>query len=114
MQAIFNIKSVIVGIILGAAFVAVVRAAPADPIAHNDPMRHGRFTYQTFNWEAGKQPTKMIKADEGFCYLSSITGALDGGGETARLYVGEDGFWYLGGETANGFLNLTATAVRLR
>lgn len=72
------------------------------------------FEYETFTWEAGQPPTKMIGKDEGFCYISAITGALDGGGETAKVYIGDDGAWYLGGETLNGALNLTATAVKIK
>jgi hypothetical protein len=112
MRLVLDGKGVAVGMFAGAAAITALGAAELAQA----PARNGRgpFEYQTFTWEAGQEPTKMIRQEDGFCYLSSISGALDGGGEAARVYVGEDGFWYLGGETLNGYLKLSAVAVKPR
>ena len=53
----------------------------------------------------------MIRKEEGFCYLTAAAGAFNGGGEVANVYVGDDGYWYLGGQTGAGFLRLSAVSV---
>ena len=72
-----------------------------------------KFEYITYEWQHNGVPVKMIHKDEGFCYLGDIGGAFDGGAEVARVYVGEDGFWYLHGSTGRGFLVVRAIAVKL-
>ncbi len=72
-----------------------------------------QFEYTTYQWENNAPPVRMIHRDEGFCYLSDIGGAFNGGGEVARVSIGDDGFWYLHGSTGNGFLVVRATAVKI-
>lgn len=72
-----------------------------------------KFGYTTYAWEAGQQPVKMIHQRHGFCYLADIGGAFDGGGEVAKVYVGEDGYWYLHGSSGHGFMVIRAIAVKI-
>lgn len=72
-----------------------------------------KFEFTTFQWEHNAAPVKMIHKDEGFCYLADIGGAFDGGAEVARVYIGDDGFWYLHGSTGRGFLVVRAMAVKM-
>jgi WD40 repeat protein len=39
---------------------------------------------QTFSWSAGQPPVKMLRKDEGVCFLSGISGAFHGYGEEVR------------------------------
>ena len=73
-----------------------------------------KFEYKTYRWEHNAPPVKMIHKDEGFCYVAGVGGAFDGGGEVGRVYIGEDdGYWYLHGSTAHGFLVVSAMAVKM-
>ena len=72
------------------------------------------FTFQTFTWMEDKPPTKMIHQDEGFCFLTGVNGAFDGGAEGALVYIGEDGYWYLKGHTKRELLRLHAIAVKIQ
>ena len=72
-----------------------------------------KFEYTTYEWQHNGVPVKMLHKDEGFCYLADIGGAFDGGAEVARVYIGDDGFWYLHGSTGRGFLVVRATAVKM-
>lgn len=42
----------------------------------------------------------MIAKEEGFCFLTEVGGHFAGGGESVRVYIGEDGYWYLHGKSA--------------
>lgn len=72
-----------------------------------------KYEFKTYQWEHNAAPVKMIHKEEGFCYLADIGGAFHGGAEVARVYVGDDGFWYLHGNTGQGFLVVRAIAVKL-
>ncbi|MFM9962326.1 MAG: hypothetical protein ACKV2Q_14025 [Planctomycetaceae bacterium] len=72
-----------------------------------------KYEFKTYTWEHNAAPVKMIHKEEGFCYLADIGGAFNGGGEVARVYVGDDGFWYLHGSTGQGFLVVRAIAVKM-
>ena len=72
-----------------------------------------KFEFTNYRWDHNAPPVKMIHKDEGFCYLADIGGAFDGGAEVARVYIGDDGFWYLHGSTGRGFLVVRATAVKM-
>ena len=72
-----------------------------------------KFEYTTYRWEHNAPPVKMIHKDEGFCYPADVGGAFDGGGEVARVYIGDDGYWYLHGSTSHGFLVVGAVAVKM-
>ncbi len=72
-----------------------------------------KYKFKAYEWEHNGAPVKMIHQDEGFCYLADIGGAFNGGAEVARVYVGDDGFWYLHGSTGQGFLVVRAIAVKM-
>lgn len=72
-----------------------------------------KFEFTNYRWDHDAPPVKMIHKDEGFCYLAGVGGAFDGGAEVARVYIGDDGFWYLHGTTGRGFLVVSATAVKM-
>ena len=55
---------------------------------------------ETYAWHQGEPPVKLIRQDEGFCALTSVTGHFMGSGELVKVYVAEDGYWYLGGTSA--------------
>jgi hypothetical protein len=55
----------------------------------------------------------MIKKDDGFCYLSGVAGKFEGDGETARVHVAEDGWWYLTGKAAQA-ISARAISVRVK
>ncbi len=72
-----------------------------------------KFEYKTYRWEHNAPPVKMIHKDEGFCYLADVGGAFNGGAEVGRVYIGDDGYWYLHGSTGHGFLVVGAMAVKM-
>ena len=51
------------------------------------------------HWHQGEPPVKLIRKEEGFCALTGIGGGFAGDGEEAHVYIGEDGYWYLGGKS---------------
>lgn len=69
--------------------------------------------YQEFEWRTGQKHVEMLGVDEGFCYLSGITGALEGAGESVGVYR-KNGKWMLGGTSHQPSLRLRAIAVRFR
>ena len=56
-----------------------------------------KFEFTTYRWDYNEPPVRMIHKDDGFCYLASLGGAFDGGAEGARVYIDDDGYWYLHG-----------------
>ncbi len=64
-----------------------------------------------YDWSSGSPPVKMIHRSEGFCFLSSIGGGFNGGGEEVRVHIGEDGYWYLSGRSGTP-INARAAAIR--
>ena len=75
---------------------------PAPPPAPSTAAGAESLTteYRQYEWQRGGAPVRMISKDEGFCFLSAVGGHFAGGGESVRVYIGEDGFWYLGGSAA--------------
>ncbi len=90
--------------------IQALAAAKQERHAADPPL----FTCETFTWRENQQPTKMIRKEEGFCYLSGINGGFVGGAESGLVYIGDDGYWYLKGLTNQGFLRLQAVAVKLK
>lgn len=50
----------------------------------------------TYAWRQGQQEVEMIGIDEGFCYLTRITGRFEGDGEFVVIHI-RGGSWYLDG-----------------
>jgi hypothetical protein len=65
-----------------------------------------------FTWTKGQEPVRMLKAEEGICFLSGVSGALRGYGEHVRVRLADDGYWYLEGTSAQPELSAKAIAVR--
>jgi len=61
--------------------------------------KHRIGSVETETWRQGEPPLRLIREDEGFCALSLVTGHFQGGGEVVKVYVGDDGYWYLGGQS---------------
>jgi hypothetical protein len=66
------------------------------------------------HWEQGQPPVKLIRSSEGFCALTMVRGAFEGGGEHVRLWVEADGFWYLGGRSFQADVSAECVIVRYR
>lgn len=49
-------------------------------------------------WGHGESEVEMIGTNEGFCYLTRVTGKFKGGGEAVWIHV-KGGSWYLGGKS---------------
>lgn len=71
------------------------------PFRHSACARSARefdpATVTFASWSQGEPPKRLIRSSEGFCALTSVTGHFQGGGEIVKVYVDDDGFWYLGG-----------------
>ena len=65
-------------------------------------------------WEQGQPPVKLIRSSEGFCALTMVRGRCKGGGENVRVWVEEDGFWYLGGHSHQADVSAECVVVRYR
>ena len=64
-------------------------------------------------WKAGQAPIKLVRADEGFAFLSGVGGAYDGDGEGVSVYV-KNGDWYIGGKSMQVSLWAKAMVVRFK
>jgi WD40 repeat protein len=65
-----------------------------------------------YRWSQGQPAVKMLKRDEGICYLAGVGGTMRGYGEQVRVQLADDGFWYLEGKTAQAELSGKAIALR--
>ena len=63
-------------------------------------------------WYRGKETVKMIRADEGFCFLNGISGAYEGMGEVVQCDIGPDGYWRLNGN-AGKHIGCSAISIRM-
>ena len=52
---------------------------------------------QEFTWKTGAPRTKMLRQDEGCCFLTGLGGSFLGEGESINVTRDQDGFWYLEG-----------------
>ena len=53
--------------------------------------------FREVSWKKGEPAVKVIREDEGMCFLSLIHGGMRDKGDYAGLRLGDDGCWYLGG-----------------
>ena len=63
-------------------------------------------------WHQGQPPLRLIRQDEGFCALTGVGGGFQGGGEEVRVFVGADGYWYLGGKSMQKGVEAECMVVR--
>ena len=61
-------------------------------------------------WQVGQERVRLMRAADGFCYLSAVGGGFAGGGEWVRVAV-DDGWWYLSGHCQQPLLWAEATCV---
>ena len=54
---------------------------------------------ETRIWHQGEPPVRIMPQADGFCALSSVSGHFAGDGETVHVYIGNDGYWYLGDDS---------------
>jgi len=74
----------------------------------------GSAPYELKTWRQGDPPLRLIRKEEGFCALTMVTGSFQGGGEMVKVYVADDGFWYLGGESQQEGVAAECIVVRYR
>ncbi len=77
--------------------------SPPPPAAGGAEFRH---------WHQGEPPIKLIRKEEGFCALTGVGGGFQGGGEEAHVYIGDDGYWYLGGKSMQKGVSADCVVVR--
>jgi len=65
-----------------------------------------------YQWKQGDPPVRLIKYNEGICFLTGVSGHFLGGGEQVRLWIGSDGFWYLGGQSQQQGVSAECAVVR--
>lgn len=87
-----------VGLVCAMSVPSRAADAPAAPAPAGNGVKPGGAEYRLYEWKRGAPPVRMIAKDEGFCFLSEFGGHFAGGGEAVRVYIGDDGFWYLGGK----------------
>lgn len=66
---------------------------------------------QDFNWNYPGPPVRMWHSSRSAAFLTRVTGKFEGGGEWINIFVGDGGFWYLGGDTMQGFMSATARCI---
>ncbi len=80
------------------------RASLAEPGCTNPPI------VRVVRWQHGDPTLRLLPADRGFCYVSGLGGALEGGGEGVRVFV-DDGTWFVGGYSCQPSLWVEVTCV---
>jgi len=61
-------------------------------------------------WRVGQERVRLMRAADGFCFLSAVGGGFAGGGEWVRVAI-DDGWWYLSGHCLQPELWAEATCV---
>ena len=68
--------------------------------------------YKLHKWSKGQTPLRLIHQDDGFACLAGIGGGFHGGGESARVQLCDDGYWYLYGRSFQPSMTVHAVTVR--
>ena len=113
MKTNFPVVSALVGTLLfacGAARGEEPKLAVPSAEATKKPAGFGAVEFR--GWHQGEPPVKLIRKDEGFCALTGVTGRFEGDGEQVRVYIGDDDYWYLGGQSAQKGVAATCVIVR--
>lgn len=63
------------------------------------PWSEGLWVSDEFHWHQGENHVRMYPSSQCFAFLTKVTGRFEGGGEAVEIYA-KDGFWYLGGGSA--------------
>ena len=64
------------------------------------------------SWHQGEPPVKLIRKEEGFCALTGVGGGFAGVGEEVHVYIGDDGYWYLGGKSMQAGVSAECVIMR--
>jgi hypothetical protein len=88
------------GQFLGAAAVSV---RPSSPKIFGTDIRE-------VTWTRGSPPIKLLRQDQGLCFLTMVTGGMQGDGDSAGLKLANDGYWYLSG--SGNILSAGAVVIR--
>jgi hypothetical protein len=72
-----------------------------------------RAIYVERQWSVKTGPVTVMSKDDGFCFISGVSGKLEGTGEQAALSIGEDGLWRLSGSSAQESMTVRAIGVRI-
>jgi hypothetical protein len=66
--------------------------------AENQPSFGGNPGLFTKYWHQNNgSPTFLGYSGDLFCFLGSVSGQFDGAGESVRVYIDQNGYWWLGG-----------------
>lgn len=72
----------------------------------------GKVWYsQEYEWSQGDSPVKMGHSSKCVAFLTYVRGKFEGGGEYVQVYVGSDGYWYLGGASAQSSVRARARCI---
>ncbi|HEX3998619.1 MAG TPA: hypothetical protein VHX65_08730, partial [Pirellulales bacterium] len=74
--------------------IANLKQAPA-PVAVASIVGKLDYAVNEFSWKLGQPSVQLIQKNNGFCFLSSISGHFGGYGEAASVHLANDGFWTL-------------------
>ncbi len=83
---------------------------PITPVSDLAAPAAGNVEFR--RWHQGEPPLRLIRKTEGFCALTGLSGHFQGGGEEVRLYIGDDGYWYLGGKSMQDGVEAECVVVR--
>ena len=53
-----------------------------------------------FSWRQGGPARQLLHSSEGICFLTRVTGKFEGGGEVVHVSISSEGYWTLGGRSA--------------
>ncbi len=84
---------------------------PAKSGGLSGPAWHSSAVYFV-TWNQGEDPVRLIKQTDGFCFLTKVTGHFQGDGESVRLWVDSDGYWYLGGDSQQAGVSAQCAVLR--
>jgi hypothetical protein len=97
-------------------FTGSTRFGPFDLVREPDPapgkVEAAADGPEFHTWNQGDPPLKLIRKDEGYCALTTVSGGFAGGGEAVWVSVGEDGYWYLGGRSQQEGVSATCIVIR--
>ncbi len=66
----------------------------------------------SYEWKHGQKPVSMLKRDEGFCFLSCVSGRFLAGGEHVNVGIDKDDRWLLQGKSGQRELRATAIGIK--
>ncbi len=61
-------------------------------------------------WQTGMAPVRLLHQADGFCFLAAVSGSFQGD-EGVGVTLGQDGYWYLAGESGRKVVGI-AVAMR--